>query len=74
VAQCSTAELRWNAGGVGLQVVDKKLDGCVCWDTDDTRKCLLGESTKNGFSGVAGCSHGGGLSPVAVVGVVSSVY
>jgi hypothetical protein len=74
VAQCSTAKLRWNACSVGLQVIDEKLDGCVCRDADNTQKSLVGESTKNGFSGVTGCSHGGGLLPVAVVGVVSSVY
>jgi hypothetical protein len=43
-------------------------------DADDAWEDLVGESTKDGFSGIAGCSHGGGLAPVSVVGVVSSVY
>jgi hypothetical protein len=50
------------------------LAGGVCRDADDTQKGLVGKPTKNGFSGVAGCSHGCGLTLELVVGVVSSVY
>jgi hypothetical protein len=55
---CSTAKLRWDACHVGLQVIDKKLDGGVCRDTNNTWKGLVGEPTKNRFSSFAGCSHG----------------
>jgi hypothetical protein len=39
---------------------------------DDTRKGLVGKPAKDGLSGIAGCSHGGGLSPETVVVVVST--